>query len=451
MTDQSHTANSHAAAVTIELTWLGNVITARLAHFFGGESDGFAPPAAPVLPVGSALSDLVTSAPLDTSARLVLALALAAQVNPAILDAFFVRNTAIDRPFSEFGGLRVDASSFIPTAITALFLLGGANTARRIAAMALFAADHPLRTKAGLVVGDIPGTAPSNGALYAGPLLLPPQRVAALCAGQPPAPDFSPNFPAKRLRTGLKWDDLILPRDVKHHLDHIAAWLANRDTILNEWGMAARLGAGFKALFYGPPGTGKTLTATMLGQRTGLEVYRIDLSMVVSKYIGETEKNLAHVFDMAEENDWILFFDEADALFGSRGATSSANDRHANQEVAYLLQRIEECSGLVILATNLRSNIDEAFFRRFQMAVGFPKPDADLRAALWRSILGRMPLDPDVDIAALARETPLAGGPITNVARHAAISALRRNATHVSTRDLQQAIAGEMRKEGRTG
>ncbi len=452
MTDLTPTADLHATAVMTEIDWLSAVIAARLTHFFGGEEKPFTPPAAPHLPQGAALTDLIATAGLDTSARLVLALALAPQVNPAALDPFFVRNTAIDRLFSEFGAVRQDGASFVPSAVTALFLLGGTDTARRIAAMTLFAPDHPLRRIVGLIPGETrdPNQA-AIGTLYAGPLTLPTHRVAALCAGRAPDPDFSPQFPAKRLRSGLAWDDLILPREVKHSLDHIAAWLKNRQTILHDWGMADRLGHGFKALFYGPPGTGKTLTATMLGRRTGLEVYRIDLAMVVSKYIGETEKNLAQVFDMAEERDWILFFDEADALFGARGATTSANDRHANQEVSYLLQRIEECSGLVILATNLRSNIDEAFFRRFQMAVGFQKPDADLRAQLWRSILGQMPLADDVDLAAIARDHALAGGAINNVARHAAISALRRDASEVSARDLQQAIAGEMRKEGRTG
>ncbi|WP_296425810.1 ATP-binding protein [Yoonia sp.] len=452
MTDLTPTADIHARAVMTEIDWLSDVIAARLRHFFGAGDAPFAPPAAPTLPKGAALTDLITEAGLDTSARLVLALALAPQVNPAALDPFFVRNTAIDRLFSEFGAARQDGTSFVPSAVTALFLLGGVDTARRIAAMTLFSPDHPLRRIVGLVPGQSHDPAAvASGTLYAGPLTLPAFRVATLCSGRAPEPDFSPQFPAKRLRSGMKWDDLILPREVKHGIDHVSAWLENRQTILHDWGMESRLGAGFKALFYGPPGTGKTLTATMLGQRTGLEVYRIDLAMVVSKYIGETEKNLSQVFDMAEQRDWILFFDEADALFGARGATSSANDRHANQEVSYLLQRIEECSGLVILATNLRSNIDEAFFRRFQMAVGFPKPDAALRTELWRNILRSVPLQDDVDIVAIARDHTLAGGAINNVVRHAAISALRRNATHVSARDLQQAIAGEMRKEGRTG
>lgn len=450
MVDLTPAADVHARAVMVENDWLAAVITARLQHFFGATDGPFTPPAAPALPDGAALADLVTTAGLDTAARLVLALAMAPQVNPAALDAFFVRNTAIDRLFSEFGAARQDGASFVPSAVTALFLLGGNDTARRIAAMALFAPDHPLRRIVGLSVGQV--TDPAAAATpFAGPLLLPAHRVAALCAGRAPSPDFSPQFPARRLTNALSWEDLILPREVKHNIDHITAWLENRQTILHDWGMAARLGDGFKALFYGPPGTGKTLTATMLGQRTGMEVYRIDLAMVVSKYIGETEKNLGQVFDMAEQRDWILFFDEADALFGARGATTSANDRHANQEVAYLLQRIEDCSGLVVLATNLRSNIDAAFFRRFQMAVGFTRPDATLRRQLWENVLRQVPRDSDVDIPAMARDHDLSGGSINNIARHAAISALRRGAARVSARDLQQAIAGEMRKEGRTG
>ena len=172
--------------------------------------------------------------------------------------------------------------------------------------------------------------------------------------------------------------------------------------------------------------------------------------MVVSKYIGETEKNLAQVFVMAEQNDWILFFDEADALFGARSVPTGSNDRHANQEVAYLLQRIEDCPGLVILATNLKNAIDEAFFRRFQMAVAFTRPDEGLRRALWQSILARVPLSPEVDVAALARGHELSGGSITNIVHHAAIGALRRGAATVGAHDLQQAISVEMRKEGRT-
>ncbi|MBL3570067.1 ATPase [Rhodovulum sulfidophilum] len=442
----------HAEALKAELGWLAETVTARLTHFFEGTATPFVLPDPPALPGDSALARLIDSAGLDAPARLVLALALAPHLAPAALDPFFVKNSAIDRVFSEFGAARGEAQAggpgFAPSAVTALFLLGGTDAAARISAMALFAPDHPLRAAAGLTVGAVAD--PGGATLLSGPLTLPPHRVLTLCAGRPPRPDYAPGFPAKRLTTRLDWDELILPQGVKHSIEHLVAWYAHRHLIREQWGLARRVGAGFKALFYGPPGTGKTLTAAMLGKRTGLDVYRIDLSMVVSKYIGETEKNLAQVFDMAEMNDWILFFDEADALFGARGQSGSANDRYANQEVAYLLQRIEDCPGLVILATNLRNTIDDAFFRRFQTVVGFPRPDAGLRRALWASILDRVPLAPDVDLEALARGHEMAGGAITNVVHHATISALRRGADTVSAHDLAQAISTEMRKEGRT-
>ncbi len=441
----------HAKALQVELSWLSEVITARLTHFFDGTDTHFIAPPPPDLPESAVLTRLVSDAPLDASDRLVLALALAPQIGPAALDPFFVKNSAIDRVFSEFGAARADGAGFVPSAVTALFLLGGADTAARIEAMAIFAPDHPLRQQAGLTIGRAGDPAQTgHDAVMAGPLILPPHRVLTLCAGCPPRPDFSPQFPAKRLETALDWQDLVLPSGLKHGIEHIIAWYEHRSLIRDGWGLGRRVGPGFKALFHGPPGTGKTLTAAMLGKRTGLDVYRIDLSMVVSKYIGETEKNLSHVFDMAEENDWILFFDEADALFGTRTATTSSNDRYANQEVSYLLQRIEDCPGLVILATNLRNNIDDAFFRRFQMSMGFTRPDASLRRKLWQNIIERVPLSEDVDIDAFAEEHELSGGAITNVVHHATISALRRGVKVVGAHDLQQAIAVELRKEGRT-
>lgn len=437
----------HAAAIAAELEWLGRVIHARLQDFFEPGEDPFRPETPPDLPPTSALAKLVRGARLDADARLVLALAIAPHVNSAILDPFFVRNSAIDRTFSQFGGGTSANGGFQPTAETALFLLAGADTAARIAAMRLFETDHALRQGAGVQLGS--GTAPGTLA-YGVPLSIHVHHVLALCDGHPPRPDFSPNFPAHRLVTALDWDDLVVPRDLHHNLGHILSWLQNRERILVDWGLGRQFGAGFKALFYGPPGTGKTLTASLLGKRTGLDVYRIDLSMVVSKYIGETEKNLGLVFDMAEKRDWILFFDEADALFGARTATSSSNDRYANQEVSYLLQRIEECQSLVILATNLRSNIDEAFFRRFQMAVGFTRPNAEQRLQIWRNMTVRVPLAGDVELERIAADHDLTGGSIGNVVRTAAITALRREADTVSTGDLRHAIAAEMRKEGRT-
>jgi DNA polymerase III delta prime subunit len=438
MTDAVTTPTGDAEAVARELAWLGRAVEARITHFLRDPAAPFVHETGPPQPRGTVLGDLIAQGPLDDPARLVLALALAPHVQPATLDAFFVRNSALDRIFTEFGGTRGDTGGFQPSIDTALFLVAGTDTAARIGAMALFRPDHPLRTRAGL--------APSDRALG-----LSVHRAMTLCLGQAPEPDFAADFPARRLTTALDWDDLVLPDAVLHRLGHILGWLEHERRILGDWGLGRSLGQGFRALFHGPPGTGKTLTAALLGKRTGQPVYRIDLSMIVSKYIGETEKNLAGVFDRAAERGWILFFDEADALFGSRSSVASSNDRYANQEVAYLLQRIEDCPGLVILATNLRGNIDEAFFRRFHAAILFPRPDARQRERLWRGVLGGgVPLARDVDIPELARANELAGGSINNAVRHAAVTTLRRGADHVSIRDLTDAIAAELQKEGRT-
>jgi SpoVK/Ycf46/Vps4 family AAA+-type ATPase len=174
-----------------------------------------------------------------------------------------------------------------------------------------------------------------------------------------------PAFLAQRITTELVWADLVLSGTVMAQVEEIAVWLEGSR-------LKRRTSPGFSSLFSGPSGTGKTLTAALLGKRTGLDVYRVDLSRVISKNIGETEKNLGRIFDRAERNNWILFFDEADALFGKRTQVADAHDRFANQEVNYLLQRIEQYSGLVIMAANTSQNIDEALARRFQVMIHFP-------------------------------------------------------------------------------
>ncbi len=188
------------------------------------------------------------------------------------------------------------------------------------------------------------------------------------------SPDFASDFPAHRLTTHLTKDDLILSQQTLDQIDHIETWLMNERAALRDRAPNRKLNSGYRTLFYGPPGTGKTLAATVLGQSTGREVYRVDLSLVMSKYIGETEKNLSRVFDEAEKKGWILFFDEADALFAKRTEASSGNDRYANLEVSYLLQRIETCTAVTILATNLRSRIDDEFSRHFQSMIAFTLP-----------------------------------------------------------------------------
>ncbi len=214
--------------------------------------------------------------------------------------------------------------------------------------------------------------------------------------------------------------------------------------------MKKRVKPGYRALFYGPPGTGKTLTATLLGKYTGKDVFRIDLSRVVSKYIGETEKNLSRLFDKAENKNWILFFDEADALFGKRTDIRDAHDKYANQEVAYLLQRIEAYNGLVILATNQRGNIDDAFIRRFQAIIHFPLPGARERQEIWQKAFPvQIELEKAIDWQQIASRYELTGAGIINVAHYCAVAVLASKVHRLSLKQLEAAVMREYIKEGK--
>lgn len=174
------------------------------------------------------------------------------------------------------------------------------------------------------------------------------------------------------LKTDFTWKDLKVQPETRSQLHEIEAWVKNSKMIANRWNLGNTMKTGFGALFYGPDSTGKTLAASLLGKATGKEVYRIDLSGIVSKYIGETEKNLNSLFERANNEDWILYFDEADALFGKRTDVKDSHDRYANQEVSYLLQRMEEYNGLVILSSNMKETIDPAFVRRLRAVIHFP-------------------------------------------------------------------------------
>ncbi|WP_267221317.1 ATP-binding protein [Dyella silvae] len=440
----------HATALSRELDWLGAVLNLRLEQHFQQHPEGFeAAPPPPPLPAGSALAELVDELGLKPAERAVLALALAPHLRPGALDLLFVRNQNLDRGFTEFGGWKAQRhGGFLPTGETAAFLVAGEHLAGRIALLDLFDALHPFIARDILRLDcEATGNEPQlSGALNVGA-----ETLQRLQTGVWHKPDYNIQFPAKRITTDLDWSDLVLTPDVMDEIMVIQTWMRQGADLMHDWGLTRAVKPGYRSLFYGPPGTGKTLTATLLGQSVGVDVYRIDLSMVVSKYIGETEKNLARVFDQAQNRRWILFFDEADALFGKRAAVQSSNDRHANQEIAYLLQRVEDFPGVVILASNLRGNIDEAFSRRFQSMVYFPMPDAEQRLRLWRGLLpqaGRVA--PGVDLEAMAEQHVLSGGAIVNVLRFAVLQAARSGATQIGAAHLRSALAKELGKEGRT-
>jgi SpoVK/Ycf46/Vps4 family AAA+-type ATPase len=243
----------------------------------------------------------------------------------------------------------------------------------------------------------------------------------------------------------------MLPDEKAQQLRNIAAWMKHRRLVHQDWGFGAKLsrGKGLNVLFTGPSGTGKTMAAEVLAGELSLDLYQIDLSSVVSKYIGETEKNLSAIFQEAEQSQALLFFDEADALFGKRTEVKDAHDRYANIEVNYLLQRVEQYEGVVILATNLQQNLDDAFLRRMQEVLEFPFPDDSLREQIWRCHFPKnAPCEKDIDFSFLAQKFKMTGGNIKNIVLGAAFMAAQESKP-ISMSHLIVATKCEYQKEGK--
>jgi hypothetical protein len=256
---------------------------------------------------------------------------------------------------------------------------------------------------------------------------------------------------ARRIEPKHKWEDLVLPGPQLEQLTALCSQATHSSIVYGSWGFERKLalGRGLNALFCGPPGTGKSMAAEVIATDLGVEILKIDLSQVVSKYIGETEKNLRQLFDQAGRANAILFFDEADALLGKRSEVKDAHDRYANTETAYLLQKMEEYTGISILATNFRQNIDEAFVRRMRFIIDFPFPEEDDRLRIWQSVWpSETPIAADVDLPTLARQFRLAGGSIRNVALSAAFLAAEQGRP-VSMQHLMRATKRELQKMGR--
>ncbi len=256
---------------------------------------------------------------------------------------------------------------------------------------------------------------------------------------------------AARLPPGYKWEDLVVPPKQAEQLKSISAYLRHRDRVLSDWGYEKTVSRtqGLKVLFAGESGTGKTMGAQVIAAELGLEIFRVDLATTVSKYIGETEKNLDRIFGAAEGSNAILFFDEADALFGKRSEVGDSHDRYANIEVAYLLQKMEGYPGAVILATNFRRNIDDAFVRRLDFVIDFPFPEPEDRIRIWNKVLPpEAPRADDIDLTFLSEKFKLSGGAIRNCSLSAAFQAADDDSP-IAMRHLVKAVASEYGKQGR--
>ncbi|MCT4616107.1 MAG: ATP-binding protein [Marinifilaceae bacterium] len=425
------------------LNWIDSIVKVSLDAFFGDDINRDSvykiyPPE------DTYLEDMVENK-LSFMEKVVLMVGLVPHLRPEIFDPFFQVNMKTNRTYSEVGGCRGNThSGFLPTGETAAFILAGQSTSLRIDVLKIFDTDHFFTVNNILLMNAQDNDEP----VLSGMVSVSSEFLTYVYTGDKQRPAYSMKFPAQQITTKLEWEDLVVGNEVKENIDNINYWIKENKSILEGWGLDKFVKSGYRSLFYGPPGTGKTLTASLLGKFNKMEVYRVDLSMLVSKYIGETEKNLANVFDQAMNKNWILFFDEADSIFGKRSSGNSSNDRHANQEVAYLLQRIEDFPGVILLATNLKSNIDDAFSRRFQSTINFAMPDSSLRLLLWQEILPKVWFeDNHVDLNKIAIKYELSGGSMTNVALYCAIKMKSKNLKFTET-ILVDGIRRELLKHG---
>ena len=434
-------------ALTLPTTHLAALITHRIQTHFQQPN----PAPLPIPPdwktTKHPLGDFITEHKLSEPEIIILLLSLCHHIIPNYFDSSLIQSLPKPGDFPQLGGIRSQHSRiFLPTGETAVFLLADEDLEKRFEVQQIFSSDHFFAQKHILWLEDAPPGEPA----MSGKIILNPEYIELFTLGIVSAPRFGMNFPAERLETKMTWDDLVLNDLTANQIREIQAWLQYGDTLLNDWGMGKRIKPGYRALFHGPPGTGKTLTAALLGQVAKREVFRVDLSMVISKFIGETEKNLANLFAKAENKDWILFFDEADALFGKRTNVRDAHDKYANQEVSYLLQRVESYNGLVILASNFKTNIDDAFMRRFQSVIHFPMPNQQERLQLWKK---SFPADKirmnGINLDNIAQRYELSGASIINIVQFSCLRALSRGDNQILETDIREGIVREYNKEGK--
>ena len=442
--------SDNVQAISAEVAWLQRIIETRLGELATKGPyqalKAFSTP--PLIHESSAYHQLIDKFKLSPEERLLLILGFVPHYSPAFLTHYFrdeQNKLQVIEPL--IGGLIKSGSrQFVPTFQTFLFLLVG-NDHQQAAAFELGLREKSWLLKEGIIL-HAPlqmGSDPSNN--YEQLIIVSPEYVDHVKSGRLPRPSFGPSFPATLETTVYEWDDLVIPPVTAAQLSPMLKWLEHRDLLLTK---SKKFSSSAPVLFYGAPGTGKSLTAKLIGKKLKQDVFRIDLSMIVSKYIGETEKNLAHLFDRAEDKNWILFFDEADALFSKRTDVSSSNDKWANLEVSYLLQRMESFKGISILTSNLRENIDPAMTRRFRYMVDFQRPTSTERNLLWQKALPpTYSYANDFRMEILAKEN-LTGANIANIVFDCCVEAESQDTNKIGAQIIRTCVMREMHKEDRT-
>lgn len=438
---------NNIAFIQEEINWFSEILDARLQQYFADQQFDISSIPPPTFSLtGSYYHDFIVKFSMTIEERVILVMALIPHLSPQLFDRFFIQNKSIGRAFSEFGGYEAtNFKGFIPSGETVCFVLAGKDMSKRIQLIQTFSENHFFKKENVLSLQH-------TGQLetfWSGKLTITDEFLSILTLGKDFEPVFNVNFPANKIYTHLNLSDLVLNENIMDEIEHMQTWMLNQQEIKSIQFLQKRFRKGYRALFYGPPGTGKTLTASLLGRIHNRSVYRIDLSQIVSKYIGETEKNLSRIFDLAENKDWILFFDEAESLFSKRTDVSDSKDKFANMETSFLLQRIEDFDGLIILATNLKPNIDRAFIRRFQSIIHFTLPLPKERELLWRKALSSFNVSSKIDYSDIAKRFEVSGGAINNAVQFSWLTAKRYGEDVIHPENIIHGIMRELGKEGK--
>ncbi|HAS41156.1 MAG TPA: hypothetical protein DCS93_11790 [Microscillaceae bacterium] len=446
----------HQQAISEEIQWLDTLIKHRVQELNQEEGQTAASIADIAYPPSHHFEchyqQLLQKYEFDIPERLLLALAIARGVFPQVFKPLVKVYKNIDKQY-EFGGiLEPDSNRFIPTLRTLFFLLSGRNLQEQFYHHLTFTPQHVLFEYSIVNLENDPRKEQvvHDDLLYQR-IKISDAYLKYFLGGEMPTLDSEEGFPATLLETDKTFDDLVLPDQVIKQLDGPMNYIKGYRELLKKSDTKGKIKPGYLILLHGKPGTGKTLTSSVMGNYLGVEVYYLSLSRVVSKYIGETEKNLEKVFNRLEKKLCILFVDEADALFGKRTEVQDSKDRYANQEVAYLLQRVERFPGVVILATNYEQNLDDAFTRRILSHIHIPLPNQEARTQLWqRSIPQSFRYEYKALAQQLGEAFALTGGNISNIIKQACLKATQENTqTLLYKEHLEEFIEYEFKKEKR--
>jgi AAA+ superfamily predicted ATPase len=425
-----------------EINWLAECLIARQEHE-SSENEGKylqieTIPMPELSDSDSEYAAFIKNNNLNFAERLILCLSLIPHTSPNLLNIFYTEGNPFKFIETKLKGM------FIPTGETALYLLAGNDYNNRNIYTHLFEADHLFYRKGVLDFKNPDENSPTS----TGVLAITKSYLDLFTFNKFRKPKFSPEFPAHLLTTKLKWDDLILNEGTQRKLVEVKAFIKYENMMRTDFAIDKHLKPGYRCLFYGPSGTGKSLAATLIGQELNRDVYRVDLSSVISKYIGETSKNLNNLFNLAEDKNWILFFDEGDALFARRADTSKSNNspnaQHGNQDVAFLLQRIENYNGLVIVATNFKQNIDTAFLRRFQNTIHFTPPDEATGLKIWQQNLPeKLKLDPSIKLEEIVRQYNFTAASVINVIQRLVLIAVQKPEPYITKEEMFKTLERE--------